>query len=132
MKQRKTAVTLAAMISATLFSKLLGMIRQIIFASRLGDSVFAVAFAAASKIPLSVFDMLFSAAILGCFIPFYNGAKLRGECEAKRFSSSFFTFVLIASLAVSALGAVFSKQLIFLCARASENRLPRSRQSCFR
>lgn len=114
--KNSAAKTVAAMIAATLLSKLLGLVRQIIFASILGDGVYAVAFAAASKITLSVFDMLFSAAILGCFIPFYSSSKSCDEKRARLFSSSFFTFTLIATAILSLLGAIFSKQLIAVCA----------------
>lgn len=112
MKERSAAKTVSAMIIATLFSKLLGMARQIIFASKLGDSIYAVAFASASKITLSVFDILFSAAILACFIPFYGRLKKHSEDEARGFSSSFLTFTVVLTAALAAVGAVLSRQLI--------------------
>lgn len=116
MKTGKAAATVAAMTAATIISKLLGMVRQIMLARRLGDGVYAVAFAAASKIPLSVFDMLFSAAILGCFIPFYGKALTQSKDKADRLSSAFFSVTLTASAIIAAIGVIFSKQLVFLCA----------------
>lgn len=115
MKKKSASGTVAAMIAATLLSKLLGLARQIIFASVLGDGVYAVAFASASKITLSVFDMLFSAAILGCFIPFYSSSESCDEERARLFSSSFFTFTLIATAVLSLLGALFSREIILIC-----------------
>lgn len=112
MKKRGAAFTVGIMIGATVVSKLLGMLRQMMLAEKLGDSVFAVAFSAASKIPLSVFDILLSAAIVACFVPFYSEKLSEGERSARTFSSSFFTLVLIASTTVAIIGSVFSRQIL--------------------
>ena len=112
MKERSAAKTVAAMIIATLVSKLLGTARQMIFASKLGDSVYAVAFASASKITLSVFDILFSAAILACFIPFYSRHKTSSDGEARGFSSSFFTLTVLITAVMATIGALTSKYLV--------------------
>lgn len=116
MKKSGAVRTVAIMIAATIFSKLLGVVRQIIFAKHLGDGIYAVAFAAASKVSLSIFDILFSAAILGCFIPFYNGKRLLGEKDAGEFSSAFFTFAVLVTGAASVLGVIFSRRIIFVFA----------------
>lgn len=116
MKKLGAVKTVAAMTAATVLSKLLGAVRQIIFAGRLGDGIYAVAFAAASKVTLSVFDILFSAAILGCFIPFYSEKKQAGEKPAREFSSSFFTLTLVSTASLALLGVIFSRQIIFLSA----------------
>ncbi len=72
-----------------------------------------MAFAAASKTPGALFDLLFSAAISACFIPAYNKADAR---EKGAFSSAFFGAVLLFSAAFSALGAAFAPQIIALTA----------------
>ncbi|MGN1095008.1 MAG: murein biosynthesis integral membrane protein MurJ [Eubacteriales bacterium] len=113
---KKSSVTVFAMIAATLFSKALGMVRSMMTAWTLGDSIEAVAFTAASKIPCAIFDILFSAAIIGCFIPTYNIAKSKGEKEAYEFSSSFLTSALLFSALFSVIGIIFSPQIIYIAA----------------
>ena len=90
---KKAGFTVAAMILATLLSKLLGMLRQVMIASTLADSMEGVAFAAASKIPFAIFDMLFSAAVLGSFIPIYKGSLAKEPERARKFSASFLTCI---------------------------------------
>ena len=116
MKTRRSGFTVTVMIIATALSKLLGMARQIMLAKRLGDGVFAVSFSTASKIPLSVFDILLSAAIVACFVPFYSDKLTKNDDGARRFSSSFFTLTIIVSSVIAVLGSVFSKTILSVCA----------------
>lgn len=104
------------MIAATLFAKTLGLFRSMILAWTLGDSLEAVAFAAASKIPGAVFDLLFSAAILGCFIPEYNKARARSEGRAREYSCAFFGAALAASALFAAAGVLLAPQIIAVTA----------------
>ncbi len=104
------------MVFLTLFAKALGLLRSMILAWTLGDSAEAVAFAAASKIPGALFDLLFSAAILACFIPAYNKTKAENEGAARSFSSAFFGAVLLFSSALAALGIIFAPQIIAVSA----------------
>ena len=64
--------TVGIMMGATVVSKLLGMLRGVLQTRAWGTTPQANAFTAASKLPLAVFDMFLSAAVLGCFIPVYN------------------------------------------------------------
>lgn len=111
---KRSYVTISLMIAATLFSKALGMVRGMMLAWRLGDSAEAAAFAAASKIPGAIFDLLFSAAILGCFIPIYNEARAKSENDAYEYSSVFFSAVTAVCALFSVLGALFAPQMISL------------------
>ncbi len=116
MKQgvKRSYVTISLMIAATLFSKALGMVRGMMLAWRLGDSVEAAAFAAASKIPGAIFDLLFSAAILGCFIPMYNEARAKNEKDAYEFSSVFLSAATVICALFAVLGALLAPQMISL------------------
>ena len=77
------------------------MLRSVLLAAHYGTSAQANAFTAATQIPLTCFDLLLSAAILGCFIPVYN--SFRGENgdtpdtqsvqQADRFACVFLNFV---------------------------------------
>lgn len=108
----KPTLTIMAMTIAALLSKVLGLIRQMLIASSLGGSVYATAFSVASKLPLAIYDMFFAAAIVSCFIPFYNRKKNDSLEKASGFSSVFLSFVAVLTLAVSIVGAVFSKWII--------------------
>lgn len=113
---KKAGFTVAAMILATLLSKLLGMLRQVMIASTLADSMEGVAFAAASKIPFAIFDMLFSAAVLGSFIPIYKGSLAKEPERARKFSASFLTCIAVVTAVIAVLGMIFSRQILFLAA----------------
>lgn len=110
--ERKNAFTVALMIGVTLISKLLGMLRGVFLAANYGTGIESEAFAAASKIPLTFFDLLLGAAILGCFIPAYNSFSKGREKEQDRFASSFINGVVIITVVISALGMIFSRELL--------------------
>ncbi len=101
------------MIFAMVISKLLGMLRGVLLANAYGITEKATAFSAASRIPLSFFDIVFASAILGCFIPVYNSFtdenKKNGQSE---FASVFLNFVLLLTGIVALLGIVFARPLI--------------------
>ncbi|MCR5457875.1 MAG: murein biosynthesis integral membrane protein MurJ [Clostridiales bacterium] len=114
--RNKPTLTIMAMTIAALLSKVLGLIRQMLIASSLGGSVYATAFSVASKLPLAIYDMFFAAAIVSCFIPFYNRKKNDSLEKASQFSSVFLSFVVVLTLAVSIVGALCSKWIIAIYA----------------
>lgn len=102
----KSALTVTVMMGATVVAKLLGMLRSMIMASAYGISEEAQAFTAASHIPLTLFDLAFGAAILGCFIPVYNSC---GDDKIKvRFADVFFSTVITATSFLALIGILFS------------------------
>ena len=113
---KKAGLTVAAMILATLLSKVLGMLRQMLTAGIFAASMEGIAFSAASKIPFAIFDMLFSAAVLGSFLPIYRGSLVGEPERARRFSSSFFTTIAAITAAISLIGVLFAKEILFLAA----------------
>lgn len=113
---RGPSQTVAAMIAATVFSKALGLLRSALLAMTLGDLPEAAAFAAASKIPSAFFDLFFSAALTGAFIPAYSAARAEDEEKARSFSRAFMGAVLICASVFSLAGVIFSPLLIRLCA----------------
>ena len=112
----RSETTIALMVGATLISKALGMLRQMMTASIFGASMEGIAFSAASGIPLAIFDMLFSTAILGSFLPIYKGHLVSDGKRARSFSSSFLTVVLLLTSLASVLGIVFARPIIRLAA----------------
>ena len=113
---RGPGFTVAAMIGVTLLAKILGLVRQTMIAGIFAASPEGIAFSAASGIPLAVFDMLFSTAVLGSFLPIYKG-KLISDCQsAKAFSSSFLSAVLLVTSAAAALGVLLARPILSLAA----------------
>ncbi len=120
--QKKNAVlTVLSMVAAMILSKGLGLIRSTCMASAYGTGWQANAFSAASRIPLSFFDLLFSAAILGCFIPVYNSFadredKAAAERDADTFACIFLKFVLLLTGLLALLGMVFARPILTIIA----------------
>ena len=112
----RAETTVALMVGATLVSKALGMLRQMMTASIFGASMEGIAFSAASGIPLAIFDMLFSTAILGSFLPIYKGHLVSDGKRARSFSSSFLTAVLLLTGLASVFGVVLATPIIRLAA----------------
>ena len=92
-KTKSASLTVSLMIVAMLISKLLGMLRGVLLAALYNISESATAFSAASRIPLSFFDIVFASAILGCFIPVYN--SFNSKDEKNDFTSIYLNFLLL-------------------------------------
>lgn len=116
-KSRSATFTVLLMIIAMLISKVLGMFRGVLLAASYGTTEYATAFSAASRIPLSFFDIVFASAILGCFIPVYN--SFSGENKDKdrnSFTSVYLNFILLLTGLFSLFGILFADSLIELVA----------------
>lgn len=113
---QNAGATVALMIGATLVSKVLGMLRQMMTASIFAASMEGIAFSAASGIPLAIFDMLFSTAVLGSFLPIYRGHLDLDGKRAESFSSSFLTGIFLITALTSVLGIVFARPIMRLSA----------------
>ena len=64
--------TFTFMFSAMFLAKILGLVRNIIFARFYGTGIEATAFFTASRIPLQLLDITLGAAISSTFIPVFN------------------------------------------------------------
>ncbi len=120
-KTNSATLTVAFMIVAMVISKVLGMFRGVLLASAYGTSESATAFSAASRIPLSFFDMVFASAILGCFIPVYN--SFTGDNKKKEqnsFTAIYLNFLLLVTGVLALFGIVLADQLISLVAPGLE------------
>lgn len=112
----KPGMTVILMIFATLLSKVLGLFRQMMVAGIFAAEMEGIAFSAASKIPLAIFDMLFSTAVIGSFLPIYKSHIQTEAMRAKRFSSSFFTVIFVVTAILALLGILFAPNLIAIAA----------------
>lgn len=118
---KSPSLTVFIMIIAMLISKLLGMLRGVLLASAYGTTENATAFSAASRIPLSFFDIVFASAILGCFIPVYN--SFSGESKEKEqnsFTAIFLNFLLLLTGMIAVVGIIFAEPLMELVAPGLE------------
>lgn len=107
--------TAGVMIFATLLAKVLGMYREVLFASLYGTGYIAQAFSTASRIPLLFFDIALGAAISSAFIPVFNEYLEKGQKEeALRYSNTFLNGILIITGVICAMGIVFSQQIVAL------------------
>lgn len=119
-KDAKNAVkTVSLIIFATAFSKVLGLLRDIIMVRLYGDSMQNTAFTTAVSIPLDFFDILFGAALLGVFIPVYNSFDSTNYGEKQKseeFANIFLNAVILATGLLTFFGILFSKEIVNLIA----------------
>ena len=115
-KTKSATLTVALMMGATVVSKVLGLIRNTLLASHYGTSEAANAFSVALRVPLSFFDLLFSAAIVACFVPVFNGFREEEGREADEFASVYLNTMLLLSAVAAVLGILLAPELLTLIA----------------
>ena len=104
------AVIMAAI---TVVSKFLGLFRDILVANYYGMGTEAVAYEAASRLPVTVFDLVIGGVVTAAFIPVFNSVLVRrGKKDAMRFANSYVNFILIVCIVIAALGVLFAGQLV--------------------
>src|SRR5215469_1565361 len=92
-----------AMAAATLTSRLLGMVREIVYARFMGDGWVAGAFKFAFTVPNLFRRLLGEGALTAAFIPiFKEKEKLHGEAEMWRASNAVISGLVIAASAIIA------------------------------
>jgi putative peptidoglycan lipid II flippase len=93
-----------AMAAATLFSRVLGMVREIVYAWFMGDSKVAGAFLFAFQIPNLFRRLLGEGALTAAFIPiFKEKEKTHGEIEMWRAANAVISGLVIAASAIIAI-----------------------------
>jgi putative peptidoglycan lipid II flippase len=105
------------MFVAMLLAKILGLLRNIVFANFYGTGYEATAFFTASRIPLQLLDISLGAAISSAFIPVFNESlQKKSKEEAIKFSNNFLNIVIIISSVLTILGIVFAPYVVKLIA----------------
>ncbi|MEJ0088245.1 MAG: murein biosynthesis integral membrane protein MurJ [Limisphaerales bacterium] len=90
-----------AMAAATLFSRVLGMVREMVYARFMGDGWVASAFALAFTIPNLFRRLLGEGALTAAFIPiFREKEKTHGEIEMWRAANAVISGLIIAATAI--------------------------------
>lgn len=113
--QPATSITRNAVIvgSAFIASRLLGVVREIVIASRFGTSPDYDSYVAAFRVPDLLFLIVMSGAFGSAFIPVFGGMLSKDDREgAWRLASAVLTYTLVALAVTSALVLVFAGPLV--------------------
>ena len=90
---------------ALMTSRLLGVVRQIIFNAEFGASSQANAYYAAARLPDTLFNLIAGGALIHAFVPvFLSYEKEKGVVEAWRLTSLIFNLMLIIMTVVMLIG----------------------------
>jgi len=112
-KQPSLAFSAALMGVIILLSKVMGLLRDILVASGFGTTEAAVAYETASKLPVTVFDLVLGGVVTAAFIPIYNSLSVKeSKKEALAFASSYVNLVLLITGSIAVLGCVFAPHLV--------------------
>ena len=103
--------------AATMLSRVLGLVREQMFAALLGASAFADAFVVAFRIPNLLRDLFAEGALSAAFVPTFTDAlKNEGRARAIRLANVVVGTLLVIVGAIAALGMVFAPELVALMA----------------
>lgn len=109
----------AGLISAlTFLSRILGLVREMVFAALLGAGVYADAFVAAFRIPNLLRDLFAEGALSAAFVPTYTRAMREGGLErAHQLANRLVTLLAVVLSLITVLGIVFAEPLVGVIAR---------------
>ncbi len=109
--------TFSFMFIAMFLAKVLGLVRNMVFANFYGTGFEATAFFTASRIPLQLLDITLGAAISSTFIPVFNEyMQKKGKESAIAFANNFLNVIILISLVLSVLGIIFAGPIVKLIA----------------
>ena len=98
-----------------LASRLVGLLRQRVFAHYFGDGWIADAFTAALRLPNITQNLLGEGTLSASFIPLYAQALERGEeARARQFARDILGLLILVAATISLVGAVFARPLTHL------------------
>ncbi len=95
----------------TIFSKMLGFLREAIMTWRFGATALTDAFVISWNIPLVIFGGV-ATSLLTCYVPMYNSVKKQGKKQVDRFNSNLITMVFLVSLGIILLFMFFDETII--------------------
>lgn len=109
--------TFSSVFILTLIAKVLGLLRDIVFANFYGTNFEAEAFFTALKIPTQIVDLVLSSAIVSTFVPVFNEVLQKdGKERANLFANRFINIVALIATGISVLGMLFAPQIVKLLA----------------
>ncbi len=99
----------------TFFSRIFGLVREMVKAAYLGTTAFSDAFTIAFMIPNLLRRLFAEGSIAVAFIPVFKGYFLKDDKrEIKEFLSAFFTFLSCAVTITVVVGIVFTPEIVGL------------------
>ena len=105
--------TFSTVFILTFVSKILGLLRDIVFANFYGTSMEATAYFTAIKIPTQIVDLVLSSAIVSVFVPVFNEImKKNGKDKANSFAGNFINVITLIATSISIIGIVFAPQIV--------------------
>ena len=108
----KVAKAAVGLMAATLVAKILGFGRELALASAYGASGVSDAFLVAMNIPAVIFTAIGTSQGTA-FIPLYCEVNAnKGEQASNKFTNNVFNIVVIICLVLSAIGAIFTPQIV--------------------
>lgn len=115
---RKSIVkTFSTVLIITIFSKVLGLLRDIVFANYYGTGYMATAFFASIRIPTQLLDLILSSALISTFIPVFNEIMQKeSKDKANKFASNYVNIVTLISTLISVIGIIFAPQVVKMLA----------------
>ncbi len=106
---------------ATFLSRILGFVRDMVIANFLGASFKADAFFVAFRIPNFLRRLFGEGSLTVSFIPVFTKYRIKkGEDEANHIASVSFSILIIILMIITALGIIFSPQIIKILAPGFE------------
>ena len=119
----KVAKAAVGLMLVTIFSKVLGLVREQFLAATYGTGLYAAAYSTANNIPVILFSIIGSA-IATSLIPMYNKLNAEsGEQRALDFTNTLINIVIIICLIIAGLGMIFTKPLVKLFASGYEGQV---------
>lgn len=107
----------------TLAVKVLGLLRDIVFANYYGTGYEATAYFAAIRIPTQLIDIVLGSSIVSIFVPIFNEIlQKKGEKKANEFAGNFINVVALISTCIAILGIIFAPQVVDLLAGGFEGK----------
>ena len=105
--RRRLALNTAIFAVATAFSRVAGLLREVVAASYFGTSKYRSAFTIASQIPNLMANLFAQAALSAAFVPVFTDLLQQGKKrEAFRLASTLFWIILLALGAITAVGMI--------------------------
>lgn len=99
------------MMLTTIFAKVFGFARDIVMAWAFGAGMESDAIKIAQSIPTVLFGGI-ATSLLTCYIPMYNQIKKKGIKEVVKFNSNMISVVLLFTIILAVLFAIFSGSLV--------------------
>lgn len=117
-KQSKGLLGYAAVMGIIVVAaKFLGLLRDILVANLYGSGTEAIAYETASRLPVTLFDLVIGGVVSAAFIPVFNSVMVKkGRDEAMDFANSYVNFILLICTVIAAAGIIFATPLVNLIA----------------